>query len=338
MSAWSELQVLARLHATGLTLVGSKVELRVRASAPTPEDPAQTFRASTPELAKVAFEYGTIFGTYAPVLAPSDVLVGFGSHVDLTIQITQGAQSSAQSVSISVDFSVRDVRAQADVATIGLLSSSNFFSGGASEGPAWSATGGAVGLVFRKIVSGNLTREYRVRRWTAATRGWRAYVYDGSNARLLAGQVSAVPADVSETNTVTLTQNKLHRAVLTNNGGALECYLDGVLCSAATALPSYTPPTTEAFLVQGSAAAVDELELVSVSVANAGMTAAQVAWWDGLVRAGGSRRVPGVVVHFEAEDWPGGTSKWVDRVAGWALTVSGSPVKRRIAGPTVSWA
>lgn len=338
VAGFSLLQVVARLHTTGMTLVGSKLELRLRPSGFTGEDPAQTFRSSLPEFARITFEYGTGYGTIAPVVALSDELVGFGTHVDLTVQLTQGAQSAPQSASISVDFSVKDERGPIDLAAIALLSSTSYFAGPGSAGPSWSATGGAVGIVFRKIIPGTLFRDYRVRRWTSATRGWRTYVANGANATLLTGQVDAQPVDISETNTVTLLQNKLHRAVLTNDNGTLECYLDGVLCSAGTALPSYTAPTTEALLIEGSASVADELEVVSVSVANTGMTAAQVAWWDGLVKAGGSRRVPNAAVHFEAADWPGGTSQWVDRVAAFGLTVTGTPVRRRIAAADVSWA
>lgn len=335
VSRFAELQAIVRLHAFSAG-IGGKVELRVRASAPTGEDPAQTFRPSTPELAYVTFVGGSAYLS-VPALRLSDVLVGFGTHVDLTVQLTGSGQSC--SASISVDFSLHEDQAPVDLTVMALLSSSDYFAGPASTGPSWSATGGAVGIVFRKIVAGSLTREYHVRRWNPSPpRGWRTWVYDGANARLLTGQVDTQPVDLSAINTVTLQQNVFHRAVLTNNAGTLECYLDGVLCQAATVLPSYTSPTTESLIVEGSAAAVDEMEIASISISDTGMNVAKVAWWDAMVKAGGSRRLPGATAHLEAGDWEAKQNPWIDRVLGIPLAVTGVPVPRRITSEKVVWA
>lgn len=209
------------------------------------------------------------------------------------------------------------------------LSSANVFAGAAGQGPAFSATTGAVGMVWRKIIAGNLTREYRVQRFTSVTRGWRAMVNDGTTARLTTTWVSAVPGNVSEQNTVSPAQNLIHRSVAVNRGGTLEEYLNGALSSVGTALPSYTAPTTEAFQIQGSSTMVDEFELISVTWIDSALDSTAVAAWDAQVVAGGSRAFTGAAGLFDQWD---GTGTWVDSIGGLSLTVSGSPVRRDITG------
>jgi len=203
------------------------------------------------------------------------------------------------------------------------------FASAAGAGPAFSATTGAVGLVWRKIVPGNLTREYRIQRFTTATRGWRAMVNDGVTARLTTTWVSAAPANVSEQNTITPTQNLIYRSVAVNRGGTLEEYLNGALSSVGTALPSFSAPTTEAFQINGSSTMVDEFELISITWINSALNAAAVAAWDAQVVAGGSKAFAGAAGLLEQWD---GSATWVDSIGGLSLSVSGSPVRRDITG------
>jgi hypothetical protein len=215
------------------------------------------------------------------------------------------------------------------------ITSVNYFAA-AAGGPDFTAGLGAIAVVFRKISAGNLVREWRFTRHVSNVSGYRAMIYDGSNARVQLNCVSAVPANVSEVNTIAaLGQNTLHRLVATAHAGALANYMDGSLLSAATALPSYTPATVPFSIV--TSGATDEIEIVSVSaIDGAGMDAAAVSAWDAQVTADGSRAVAGATHHWEAEDWAGSGS-WTDRIAGLALALAAAaPTKRNIAG--ASWA
>lgn len=205
------------------------------------------------------------------------------------------------------------------------MSSADYYAGAAGEGPNLGATVGGVFMVFMKKIAGNLTREIRVQRYTSAARGWRAMPYDGTQARVLITMVSAAPANVSEVNTVaTLAQDVWHRLACINNNGILECYLNGVLLSAGTALPSYTAPTTEVLqLLMGSGSLVDELAVESIAIHDGSVDGAAVAAWDAQVVSGGSRAPTGAARLWMASDAIIGTS-WTDRIAGQVTTKAGA--------------
>jgi hypothetical protein len=204
------------------------------------------------------------------------------------------------------------------------MSNADYFAGAAGEGPAFGALTGGVFMVFMKKTAGNLTREVRVQRFTPATRGWRVMPYDGTQARVQTTMVSAAPANVSEVNTVaTLAPDVWHRFAGINNNGVLECYLDNVLLSAGTALPSYTAPTTEVLqLLMGSSTLVDELAVESVALVDGACNGALVTSWDAQVIGGGSRAPTGAARLWMASDAIIGTS-WTDRVASQATTKQG---------------
>lgn len=221
------------------------------------------------------------------------------------------------------------------VSGIANITNANYFVA-AAGGPDFTSGLGAIGVVFRKISSGNMVREWRFSRYVANTSGYRAMIYDGTNSRVQMTAVNNTPTNVSEVNTIAaLGQNTLHRFVATANGGVLETYMDGALLSAGTALASYTAATA-AFRIEASGA-TDEIEIVSVSVAaGVGMSSAEVTTWDAQVIGGGSRAVPDATHHWEAMDWDAAAS-WTDRIAALALTLAASaPTKREITG--AAWA
>jgi hypothetical protein len=235
----------------------------------------------------------------------------------------QGARRARTAATTPVEYAIANV------------TSVNYFAA-AAGGPDFTGGLGAIAVVFRKISAGNMVREWRFTRHVSNVSGYRAMIYDGSNARVQLNCVNATPANVSEVNTIAaLGQNTLHRFVATANGGTLANYMDGSLLSAATALPSYTAATAPFSIV--TSGATDEIEIVSVSaIDGAGMDATAVSAWDAQVTADGSRAVAGATHHWEAEDWAGSGS-WTDRIAGLALALAAAaPTKRNIAG--AAWA
>lgn len=104
VSQFRELVLIGRLHSNGLTSLSAKVDIKVRPSAPTDEDPAQVFRSSTVLVASVQFTQGQV----APLPAfSSPVATGFPGFVDVLVQLTQGQTAIAGSATISADLSLK---------------------------------------------------------------------------------------------------------------------------------------------------------------------------------------------------------------------------------------
>jgi len=214
------------------------------------------------------------------------------------------------------------------ITSIAQISSANSFNSATATRPTGS-TSMTIAAVCRNRTTANLVREYRIRRWTTATRGWVFYpMLDGVTARAQGVVVNAALANVAEPNTFSPTQNLLQRVVLVLDADVLSVYRNGALMSTGAACVGFTAPTSESFFLQGSAVLNDEFELVSMALANStAMSAAQVAAWDAVVVAGGSRSFTGATHHYEAEDIVAGVN-WTDRIAGNVLSMVGAPLKR----------
>lgn len=214
---------------------------------------------------------------------------------------------------------------------VALISNANYWTTTAATRPALSTTS-TIAVVCRKITAGNMVREYRIERFTSATRGFRFLpCHDGSAARTTAVMVNSTPANMSEQNTYTPPQNEFQVMVFVRGTSSLGIYRNGSLMSAAAAITGYTAPTIEAFELVGSGL-TDELEIASISISDTtALSGAQITAYQATVAALGSRVIPGATHHWEATGASGAT--WTDSIAGVALTRVGSPVVRTITSP-----
>lgn len=214
---------------------------------------------------------------------------------------------------------------------VALISNANYWTTTAATRPALS-TMSTIAVVLRKISAGNMVREYRIERFTSATRGFRFLpCHDGVAARTTATMVSSTPANVSEQNTFSPPQNQFQVMVLVRGTTTLGIYRNGTLMSTAAAITGYSAPTTEAFELVGTGL-TDELEIASISISDTtALSAGQVTAYQSTVTALGSRVIPGATHHWEATGASGAT--WTDSIAGVALTRVGSPVVRTILNP-----
>lgn len=212
------------------------------------------------------------------------------------------------------------------------ISLMDFFSTTDAARPSMSATSTCI-VVLRKITSGNIVREYRIERFTSGARGFRHLpMLDGTTARATITMVSGTPANVSEQNTFSPTQNEFQVMTMRRDTAILEQYRAGSLMSVGTAITGYTAPTSEAFVIQSNGALVDEVEIASISISDTHcLSAAEIAAYYTQVKALGSRVIPNATFHLEASDIAAGS--WVDRIGGVALTQSGSPVTRVVSNP-----
>lgn len=217
---------------------------------------------------------------------------------------------------------------------VALISNANFWSTTAATRPALSTTS-TIAVVCRKITAGNMVREYRIERFTSATRGFRFLpCHDGVTARTTATMVSSAPANVAEQNTYSPTQNQFQVMVMVRDTATLGIYRNGTLMSAAAAITGYSAPAAEAFQIIGNGL-TDELEIASISISDStALSAAQVTSYQSTVTALGSRIIPGATHHWEATDASGAT--WTDSIAGVGLTRNGSPVVRTVTSPVFS--
>ena len=135
---------------------------------------------------------------------------------------------------------------------IALVSNANYWTTMDATRPAMSTTS-TIAVVMRKISAGNMAREYRIERFTSATRGFRFLpCHDGSAARTTAVMVNSTPGNTAEQNTYTPPQNEFQVMVFVRGTSTLGIYRNGSLMSAAAAITGYTAPTTEAFELVGS--------------------------------------------------------------------------------------
>lgn len=214
---------------------------------------------------------------------------------------------------------------------VALVSNANYWTTTDASRPSLSTTS-TIAVVLRKISAGNMIREYKIERFTSATRGFRFLpCHDGSAARTTATMVSSAPANVSEQNTFTPPQNEFQVMVFVRNTGSMGIYRNGALMSGAASITGYSAPTTEAFELVGSGL-TDELEIASISIADTtALSGAQITAYQSTVTGLGSRVIPGATHHWEATDASGAT--WTDSIAGTVLTRVGSPVVRTILNP-----
>jgi hypothetical protein len=218
------------------------------------------------------------------------------------------------------------------ITVVAQLSSTNYFSTTAATRPALSTTA-TIAVVLRRITGVNIVREYRIERYTSATRGFRFMpIHDGAASRATATIVSGAPANVSEQNTYTPTQNEFQVIVLRRDTTVVEVYRSGALMSAGAAIAGYTAPAAEAFVLQGNGAMSDEVEIASISISDStALSAGQISTYYDTVKANGSRVIPSATHHWEASDIGGGA--WVDQIAGVSWTQNGSPITRVITSP-----
>jgi len=236
------------------------------------------------------------------------------------------------------------------VAAVALISSANTYSSSLAGRPTGSAYFTAA-LVWRKTTAAatSMVRNYSAARGTTLTSttrtGFLARVRDnaavpGSSVRFGTAIGRADTTTLATDAFPLITQNAIQRTVVVYDNGVVYMYLNGVLVktdnqgtlSVPAGVTGYNPPVAEAFLLASASASVtDEFELVSMGFADdVALSAAEVAAWDAVVAAKGSRAFAGADFHWEGED---AGSTWTDRIAGHVLTRTGSlAVARKFVG------
>lgn len=181
------------------------------------------------------------------------------------------------------------------------------------------------GAVFRCDTASLARDQTFVDNWISGTGGYRLRLA-ASVTRAQATAVSSAPANVTESNNLTIANGSCYTLLAVLGGGGLSIYRNGVLMSAAQAVTGYTAPTASARPEIGkNQTGAGEVSIMGVVVADATAldATAALAWHNNVVATLTYGFASGTTHLWDARDV--GASTWVDQVAGVSLSKVSTP-------------
>jgi hypothetical protein len=181
------------------------------------------------------------------------------------------------------------------------------------------------GAVFRCDTASLVRDQTLLDNWITAAGGFRLRLAT-SPTRAQATVVSSTPANVVESNNLTIANGSCYTLLAVLTGGGLSIYRNGALMSAAQAVTGYTAATAAARPEIGkNTSGAAEVSIMGIVVANATAldATAALAWHNNVVATLTYGFAAGTTHLWDARDV--GASTWVDQVGAVSLAKVSTP-------------